>query len=105
MAEIEADTLLPNDRMRSGARDGEITQIHRGRQYAEEGDRFEADGEAFEVVEVRERTLGDLTDEDARKEGMRDLEQYREILNRAHDDFQWDDDSDVVLHRFEKVES
>ena len=104
MTTIDAENLLPNDRMRSGARDGEITQIHRGDQYADEGDRFEVDGESFEVVEVRDRTLGDLTDEDAQKEGMADLEQYREILNRAHDNFEWDDDSDVVLHRFEKVE-
>ena len=65
-----------------------------------------ADGDGnIEIVEVTERTLGDLTDEDARKEGMRDLEQYREILNRAHDDFEWSDDSEVVLHRFEKVEA
>ncbi|UPV98841.1 ASCH domain-containing protein [Halorussus gelatinilyticus] len=105
MADIDADTLLPNQRMRRGAQDGEISQIHRGQQYAEEGDRFAVDGDAFEVVAVRERTLGDLTDEDARKEGMRDLEQYREILDRVHDDFEWDDDSEVVLHRFERVES
>ena len=104
MATIDVDTLLPNERMRRGAGEGEITQIHRGDQYADEGDRFEVDGRSFEVVEVRERTLGDLTDEDARKEGMADLEEYRAVLNRVHDHFEWDDDSDVVLHRFEKVE-
>ncbi|WP_137283841.1 ASCH domain-containing protein [Halorussus salinisoli] len=103
MATIDADSLLPNERMRRGALAGQISQIHRGDRYADEGDRFEVDGESFEVVEVRERTLGDLTDEDARKEGMADLEEYREILNRVHDDFEWSDDSDVVLHRFEKV--
>ncbi|MFT4880095.1 MAG: hypothetical protein ACI9HI_000084 [Salinirussus sp.] len=42
-----------------------------------------------------------MTDEDARREGARDLEHYREILDRAHDNFEWDDDSDVVMHRFE----
>ena len=104
MTDINADTLLPNERMRSGAREGDVTQIHRGRQYADEGDRFEVDGETFEVVEVRDRTLGDLTDEDVQSEGIRDLEQYREILERAHDNFEWDDDSDIVLHRFERVE-
>ncbi|MFC4448977.1 ASCH domain-containing protein [Halorussus aquaticus] len=104
MATIDADDLLPNERMRRGAQDGQITQIHRGDQYAEAGDRFEVDGESFEVVEVSERTLGDLTDEDARAEGMADLEEYREILNRAHENFEWCDDSEVVRHRFEKVE-
>ncbi|MFC4550620.1 MULTISPECIES: ASCH domain-containing protein [Halorussus] len=104
MADPDAETLLPNERMRDGASAGDVTQIHRGRQYAEAGDRFEVDGEEFEVVEVQERTLGDLTDEDARAEGMRDLAQYREMLDRAHEDFEWNDESEVVLHRFEKVE-
>jgi hypothetical protein len=103
MATIDADTLFPNERMRSGVSEGEVTQIHRGQQYADEGDRLEVDGEEFEVVEIRERTLGDMTDEDAQKEGMEDVAQYREMLKRAHDNFEWDPDSDVVLHRVEKV--
>ncbi len=102
MSEIEPDVLLPNGRMRQGALDGEVTQIHRGQSYAEEGDRFSIDGESFEVVEVSERTLGDLTDEDARAEGMADLAEYRKVLDRAHENFEWDDDSTVVRHRFER---
>jgi len=101
MAELEPETLLPSPRIREQALDGEVTQIHRGQQYAEEGDTFAIDGRRFEVVEVGERTLGDLTDEDARAEGARDLDHYREILERAHDNFEWDPDSDVVRHRFE----
>ena len=102
MAEIDAETLLPSPRMRENASSGEITQLHRGQRYAEAGDTFDLDGETFEVVEVTERTLGDMTDEDARAEGARDLEHYREILERAHDDFEWDDDADIYRHRFEK---
>jgi len=102
MSEIDPDTLLPSERMREQALDGEVTQIHRGHQYADVGDTFVVDGTSFEVVDVAERTLGDLTDADARAEGARDLEQYREILNRAHDHFEWDDEADVVRHRFER---
>jgi hypothetical protein len=103
MAEIEADTLLVNGHLQEMAVEGEVTQLHRGDQYAEEGDRFAVDGVTFEVTEVRERTLGDLTDEDARREGSPDLEHYRKRLDRAHDDFEWNDDSEVVLHRFERA--
>ncbi|GAB3677667.1 ASCH domain-containing protein [Halopiger thermotolerans] len=102
MGEIDADDLLPNDRMRNQALEGEVTQIHRGHRYADEGDTFTVDGETFEVTTVTERTLGDLTDEDAQAEGMDDLEIYRRMLERVHDDFEWDDDSEVVLHEFEK---
>jgi len=102
MADIDADSVLPNERMRSGAREGDVTQIHRGNQYADEGDTFTIDGTTFEVTTVRERTLGDLTDEDARAEGMDDLAAYERLLERAHENFEWDDDSEVVLHRFER---
>ena len=102
MADIDPGTLLPNDRMRQQALDGEVTQIHRGQQYADEGDTFSIDDTTFEVVEVAERTLGDMTDADAQAEGARDLAQYKEILERAHDHFEWDDTSEIVLHRFER---
>jgi hypothetical protein len=102
MADIDAGTLLPSERMRQGALDGEVAQVHRGQAYAEEGDRFAVDGTAFEVVTVEERTLGDLTDADARAEGMRDLDHYAGILDRAHENFEWDDDSTVVRHAFER---
>jgi hypothetical protein len=102
MADIDADTLLPNGRMRQMALDGDVTQIHRGNRYAEEGDTFTVDGTAFEVTDVTERTLGDLTDADARREGADDLEGYRRMLDRAHEGFEWDDDSEVVRHRFER---
>jgi uncharacterized protein YhfF len=102
MAEIDPDTLLPSERMRQQALDGEVTQIHRGQQYADEGDTFEIADTTFEVVTVAERTLGDMTDDDARAEGARDLDHYRQILERAHENFEWDDDSDIVVHRFER---
>ncbi|ELY79227.1 hypothetical protein [Natrinema pallidum] len=102
MSDLDADELLPSERMRTQALEGEVTQIHRGHRYADEGDTFAIDGTTFEVTAIRDRTLGALTDEDARAEGMDDLEGYRRLLERVHEDFEWDDDSDVVLHRFER---
>jgi len=102
MTEIDPETLLPSERMMDQAIDGEVTQIHRGQQYAEEGDRFSIDGTQFEIVEVSERTLGDMTDDDARAEGAKDLDHYKQILERAHENFEWDDDSGIVMHRFER---
>ncbi|ESP88576.1 hypothetical protein [Candidatus Halobonum tyrrellensis] len=104
MATIDAGTLLPNEHVRRAARDGEITQMHRGNRYADEGDTFELAGTEFEVTAVEERTLGDLTDADARAEGSEDLDAYRERLERVHDEFEWDDDSPVVRHAFERRE-
>jgi hypothetical protein len=100
--ELAAETLVPSDRMREAALEGEVTQIHRGRRYADPGDRFEIDGVAFEVVGIETRTLGDLTDADARAEGLPDLDAYERLLGRTHDGFEWDDDNEVVRHRFER---
>lgn len=102
MTEISPDTLLPSERMQHQALDGDVTQIHRGQQYADKGDTFTIDGITFEVVAVENRTLGDLTDADARAEGARDLDHYKQILTRAHDNFEWDDDSAIVCHQFER---
>jgi hypothetical protein len=103
MATIDPDTLLPNDHVQQTVLDGEVTQISRGSKYAEEGDTFDLDGETFELTTVAERTLGDFTDEDARREGSPNLEAYKERLVKVHGgDFEWDDDSEIVTYRFER---
>ncbi|TYL39817.1 hypothetical protein CV102_05910 [Natronococcus pandeyae] len=102
MSELDPAELLPSERMRGQALEGDVEQIHRGHQYAAEGDTFTIEGTTFEVTDVTERTLGDLTDEDARAEGMEDLDAYQDVLERAHENFEWDDESEVVRHRFER---
>ena len=100
MAQIDASEILPNEHVQEMAAAGRVTQLHRGHAYAEEGDTFEIDGQTFEVTDITHRTLGDLTDEDAQREGSEDLDAYRDRLEAVHDTFEWDDDSEVVRHRF-----
>ena len=105
MSENDPADLLPNDRVKQAALDGDVTQLHRGNQYGDEGEVFEIDGVDFELTEVTERTLGDMTDADAKREGSPSLEAYKERMVRAHGgNFDWDDDADVVRHRFERVD-
>ncbi len=106
MATIDADDILPNDRVQQSVRDGEITQLTRGagNRYASEGDTFEIDGTAFEVTSVDRRTLGDFTDADARREGSASLEAYKRRMERVHPDgFTWDDSDEVLTYRFERT--
>jgi len=104
MTQRDPAEILPGDHLIEKVGSGEITQMHRGRAYAEEGDTFEIEGTTFEVTDVTERTLGDLTDADAQREGSPDLDHYKKRLQHAHDTFEWDDDSEVVRHRFERIE-
>ena len=104
MAEIDPDALLPNDRVQEAALSGDVTQLSRGgsNRYAEPGDTFELDDTVFEVTAVEERTLGDLTDEDARREGSPSLDAYRARMERVHPgDFEWDGTSEIRSYRFE----
>ncbi|PSP40062.1 hypothetical protein BRC71_01130 [Halobacteriales archaeon QH_7_65_31] len=105
MAEIDAGDLLPNERVMDAVADGEITQLTRGAgtRYAEEGDRFAVDGDRFTVVEIEERTLGEMTDADAEREGSPSLSAYKARMKRAHPSgFEWNDDADVLTYRFER---
>lgn len=107
MSEIDVDSLLPNDRVKQSVLDGEVTQLTRGasNRYAEEGDTFAVDGETFRVAAVEERTLGEFTDEDARREGSESLDAYKERMNRVHGgNFEWDDGDEVVTYRFERAD-
>jgi len=104
MAQIDASEVLPNEHVQQMAAAGRVSQLHRGHKYADEGDTFEIDGQTFVVTDVTHRKLGDLTDEDAKKEGSEDIEAYKERLKQVHSDFEWDDDSDVVRHRFEPAD-
>ncbi|THE64190.1 ASCH domain-containing protein [Salinadaptatus halalkaliphilus] len=102
MATIPAPDLLPAQRLRTSVLEGEITQLHRGDKHASEGDTFEIDGTTFEVVDVTERRLGELTDEDARAEGSPNLEAYKRRIEQTHGT-EWNDDNTAVRHRFEPV--
>ena len=107
MSEIDADDILPNDRVQQSVHDGEITQLTRGasNRYATEGDTFEIDGDTFEVTSVERRTLGDFTDADARREGSESLAAYKQRMQRVHPgDFTWDDSDEVLTYRFGRAD-
>jgi hypothetical protein len=105
MSEIDADGLLPNDRIAQWVASGDVTQLTRGAstRYAEAGDTFVVDGDRFEVTSVDRRTLGEFTDADARREGSDSLEAYKRRMERVHGgEFEWDESDEVLTYRFER---
>lgn len=105
MPEIDADDLLPNDRIKQWVASGDVTQLTRGasNRYAEVGDTFVVDGDRLEVTSVDRRTLGDFTDADARREGSESLEAYKRRMERVHGgDFEWNEDDEILTYRFER---
>ncbi|MFB6135244.1 MAG: ASCH domain-containing protein [Halobacteriaceae archaeon] len=101
-----ADNLVTRDRFVEAALEGRKDQVRRNDRYADPGDTFELDGVTFEVTDVYAQRLGDVDDEDARREGFRDLAQYRELIERVHEDAGggtgWDPDNEVVVHEIRR---
>ncbi|MFB6138384.1 MAG: ASCH domain-containing protein [Halobacteriaceae archaeon] len=101
------DNLITRDRFVEAALAGRKDQVRRNDRYADPGERFDLDGVTFAVTDVFEQRLGDMDDADARREGFRDLEQYRDLIRRVHEDAGggsgWDEDNTVVVHEFERV--
>ncbi|MDD5543008.1 MAG: ASCH domain-containing protein [Acidobacteriia bacterium] len=85
---------------------GKKTQQRRENCFGEPGMRFEIAGRQFELVRVENQRLGDLTDQDALKEGFPDLRQYQEFIQRIHGGgpgSSWNPDSQCWMHEFKKV--
>jgi len=100
----EIDKLVTNEKMVTAVSDGRKSQQRRNGVYAYPGERFDLEGETFEVVRLEHQRLGDMSEEDAEKEGFPNLDVYRDIIIRMHPGMSWDPDHKVWLHEFARVE-
>ena len=72
----EIDKLVTNEKMVTAVSDGRKSQQRRNGVYAYPGERFDLEGETFEVVRLEHQRLGDMSEEDAEKEGFPNLDVY-----------------------------
>ena len=56
----------------------------------------------FTVTDVLRKTLGDMTENDAKAEGYPNLEAYKSIILRMHPGMEWDGSHLLWVHIFEK---
>ena len=96
------DRLVTHGRVVKAALAGEKTQQRRAGVYGYPGETFELDGEPFVISELREQTLGTMTEEDAVKEGYETLDAYKDIILRMHSGMNWDGEFKVWVHEFER---
>jgi hypothetical protein len=87
------------------AKAGLKTQQRRDGIYAYPGETFELDGVSFVVTAVERRSLGEMTEDDARAEGYPNLEAYRELILKMHPGMAWDESHWVWVHCFERQAS
>ncbi|MDX8046859.1 ASCH domain-containing protein [Gracilibacillus sp. S3-1-1] len=83
---------------------GEKTATRRNGRYADIGEIMELQDKKFKIDNVYSQKLGELTDEDAIREGYESLEAYKEAILSIHPGMPWLPKMEVWVHEFSAVE-
>lgn len=79
---------------------GEKTAVRRNGRYADPGEKMNLHGRTFVVSNVFLQTFGDMTDEDARKEGYIDRKGYLDYLQTVHPGMTLQPSTKMWVHEF-----
>lgn len=79
---------------------GEKTATRRNGRYADVGEVMTLDGKEFVVDRVYSQSLGELTDDDAKREGFTTLEEYKQSILSIHPGMPWLPQMRVWVHEF-----
>ncbi|KON88003.1 fructose-1-phosphate kinase [Sporosarcina globispora] len=82
---------------------GAKTAIRRNGRYADPGEIMILEDRQFVVHDVYQQTLGELTDEDAKREGFTTVEEYKQSILAIHPKMPWLPKMRVWVHEFGEV--
>ncbi|WP_066071790.1 ASCH domain-containing protein [Neobacillus soli] len=83
---------------------GEKTATRRNGRYADPGEIMTLEGREFVVENVYSQSLGELTDEDVRREGFDSVEAYKQSILAYHPGMPWLPQMRVWVHEFRPVQ-
>jgi N4-acetylcytidine amidohydrolase len=83
--------------------EGKKTATRRNGRYADVGEIMTLEGQQFKIDRVYEQSLGELTDEDAKREGFETVDEYKESILSYHPGMPWLPHMKVWVHEFSKV--
>ncbi|WP_413305042.1 ASCH domain-containing protein [Bacillus sp. 1P10SD] len=83
---------------------GEKTATRRNGRYADPGEIMTLEGRQFLVDNVYSQSLGELTDDDARREGFNNVEEYKQSILSIHPGMPWLPQMRVWVHEFSPVQ-
>jgi len=84
---------------------GEKTATRRNGRYADPGEIMTLEGRQFVVDKVYSQSLGELTDNDARREGFNNVEEYKQSILSIHPGMPWLPQMRVWVHEFSPVKA
>ncbi len=97
------DRLVTHEKLVAAALSGKKTQQRRAGVYGYPGETFDLNGVEFEIKDLRQESLGGMTEAEAHSEGYPNLEMYRELILRMHPGMDWNDEFPVWVHEFAQV--
>jgi hypothetical protein len=85
--------------------EGKKTATRRNGRYADPGETMTLEGRQFVVERVYSQSLGEITDDDARREGFATAEDYKQSILAIHPGMPWLPQMRVWVHEFRPVEA
>lgn len=83
---------------------GKKSATRRNGIYADIGEVMELEGKKFRVNSIYPQYLGEVTEEDAMKEGHQSLKEYQEAILNIHPGMRWAPKMKVWVHEYSPVE-
>jgi hypothetical protein len=98
------DRLVTHEKLVESALSGKKTQQRRAGIYGYPGESFELKGVKFVIKDLRQESLGGMTEAEAHSEGYPNLDMYRNLILRMHPGMEWNEEFPVWVHEFAQVD-
>lgn len=98
------DRLVTHEKLVAAALAGTKTQQRRAGVYGYVGETFQLGDVQFVIQDLRQQSLGDMTEEEAHKEGYPNLKMYQDLIMKMHPGMDWDEAFPVWVHEFTRAE-
>lgn len=99
------DRLVTHEKLVAAALSGAKTQQRRAGVYGYPGEKFTLADSDFEITGLRTERWGDITEEDAQREGYPNLAMYQALIERMHQGMEWDQNQPVWVHEFARIQT
>lgn len=98
----DLDRLVRMPKAKKAMLAGAKTQQRRAGVYGYPGETFDIDGVPFIMTDLKQKTLGEMTETDWQGEGYESYDAYKNFILRMHPGMTWDNTALAWVHYFKR---